>query len=132
MGKQSDFETVFREFVSRFGGEVLPETSDSKTADYLFSKHNIVAELKCLMGDQTGAVKEKLGQAVKDWWREGGKMPVGYDGSKPLEIATAPQEIQRRWMEILKAPIENFIKDANRQIRETKRRLNMPDAKGLL
>jgi len=35
-------------------------------------------------------------------------------------------------LEILKAPIENFIRDANRQIRETKKRLNMPDAKGLL
>ena len=130
--KQNEFELVFRDFVSGFGGEVLTETSDGKIADYLFRRHNIVAELKCLMEDQTKAMNEKVTQAVKDWWRKGGKIPAGYDSSKPLEIATAPKEIADRWLEILKAPIENFIRDANRQIRETKKRLNMPDAKGLL
>jgi DNA phosphorothioation-dependent restriction protein DptG len=49
-----------------------------------------------------------------------------------LEIAKAPKEISDSWLEILKAPIENFIKDANRQIRSTKQRLGSPDAKGLL
>jgi len=99
----------------------LTETSDGKIADYLFRRHNIVAELKCLMEDQTNAMNEKVTQAVKDWSRKGGKIPAGYDSSKPLEIATAPKEIADRWLEILKAPIENFIRDANRQIRETKK-----------
>jgi hypothetical protein len=128
----NELESLFRDFVSGFGGEVLLETSDGKIADYLFSKHHIIAELKCLMEDQTKAMDEKVAQAVRDWWRNGGKIPVGYDSSQPLEIATAPKEIADRWLEILKAPIENFIRDANRQIRETKKRLNMPDAKGLL
>lgn len=71
-------------------------------------------------------MNEKVTQAVKDWWRKGGKIPAGYDSSKPLEITTAPKEIADSWLEILNAPIENFIRDANRQIRETKKRLNMP------
>jgi hypothetical protein len=129
---KNEFELIFREFVSGFGGEVLIETSDSKIADYIFRTHKIVAELKCLMEDQTKAMNEKVANAVKVWWREGGKIPAGYNSSKPLEIATAPKEIADRWLDILKTPIENFIRDANRQIRETKRRLNMPDAQGLL
>lgn len=131
MGK-NEFELIFREFVSGFGGEVLTETSDTKIADYIFRTHKIVAELKCLMEDQTKAMNERVASAVKEWLHEGGKIPAGYDSSKPLEIATAPKEIADRWLDILKAPIENFIRDANRQIRETKRRLNLPDAQGLL
>lgn len=132
MGKQDDFEMVFRDFVKGFGGEVLPETSDNKTADYLFPKHNIIAELKCLMQDQTEAMTKKVAQAVRDWWKNGGKIPEGYDANQPLEISTAPKEIADQWLEILKAPIENCIRDANRQIRETKHGLDMPDAKGLV
>jgi hypothetical protein len=130
--RKNEFELTFREFVSGLGGEVLPETSDSKIADYVFRKHNVVAELKSLMEDQTPAMNEKVTLAVRDWWRKGGKIPAGYDSSKQLEIATAPKPIQDRWLEILKTPIENIIRDANRQIRETKKRLNIPDAKGLL
>jgi hypothetical protein len=58
MRKQNEFELVFRDFVSGFGGEVLTETSDGKIADYVFHRHNIVAELKCLMEDQTKAMNE--------------------------------------------------------------------------
>jgi hypothetical protein len=132
MGKQNQFEEVFREFVLDFGGEVLPEPGDTKIADYVFRKHNIIAELKCLMEDQTDAMNLKLTQVVQDWWRKHQKIPAGYDSSKPLEIATAPKEIADPWVEILKAPIEKFIRRANQQIRDTKQRLEMPDAKGLL
>lgn len=132
MGKQNEFELVFRDFVSSFGGEVLPETSDGRIADYVFRTQNVIAELKCLMEDQTNAMNKKVEQAVRDWWRNDGNIPAGYDSSKPLEIATAPKEIADSWLEILKAPIENFIRDANRQIRETKTRLKMPNAKGLV
>jgi DNA phosphorothioation-dependent restriction protein DptG len=109
MGKQNEFEMVFRDFVSGFGGEVLPEPSDTKIADYVFHKHKIVAELKCLMEDQTDAMNKKVKQIVQDWWRKHKKIPEGYDSSKPLEIATAQKEIADRWLEILKTPIENFI-----------------------
>src|SRR5215469_8792640 len=132
MGRKNEFEQIFRDFVSWLGGEVLPEPSNTKTADYVFRKQNVVAELKCLMEDQTDAMNKKLTQVVQDWWREHKKIPAGYDSSKPLEIATAPKEIADCWMEILKTPIENFIRHANQQIRDSKQRLNMPDAKGLV
>ena len=128
---KNEFEAVFSEFVTEFGGEVLPELSDTKTADYLFREENIVAELKCLMRNQTEDMNNKVARVAHDWVKKHKKLPPGYDG-KVLEIAKAPKEISDRWLEIFKAPLENFIRDANRQIRETKRRLNTPDAKGLL
>lgn len=128
---KNKFEGVFSDFVTEFGGEVLPEPADNKIADYFFRKQNIVAELKCLMEDQTDNMNKKVTPIIQDWVRKHKKSPPGFDG-KYVEIAKVPKEISDRWLEVLKAPLENFIRDANRQIRETKKRLNTPDAKGLL
>ena len=46
--KNSTFEGIFHDFVNDFGGEVLPEAQDGCTADYLFRKQNVIAELKGL------------------------------------------------------------------------------------
>jgi len=126
----TDFEGVFKEFVTGFGGEVLPETPGSKTADYLFRQQNTIAELKCLMEDQTDATDKKVKEMALEWIRKNGALPE-YDGAY-ISIATAPKEMADEWLRILKAPIERVIGSANRQIRETKKHLNRPDALGLL
>jgi hypothetical protein len=128
---KNEFESIFRKFVTGFGGEVLPETSDSKVADYLFRKQNIVAELKCLMQDQTEAMNQRVLKIVLEWIKAHNKFPPGYDGEF-LEIAKVPRELSDKWLDILRSPVENFIRDANRQIRQTKIRLGISDAKGLL
>jgi hypothetical protein len=128
---KNKFEGVFSDFVTEFGGEVLPEPADSKIADYFFRKQNIVAELKCLVEDQTDTMNKKIAPIILDWVRKHKELPSGCDG-KHVEIAKVPKDISDRWLEVLKAPVENIIRDANRQIRETKKRLNAPDAKGLL
>lgn len=129
--KTSDIESVFREFVRDFGGEVLPEDPENKTADFLFRSQKIVAELKCLMIDQTEEMKKKLGKAVVKAVEKDPSI-LTLHGHEELAIATAPPAIQSAWLNILIAPIENIIKDANRQIRATKEQLNLPDAKGLV
>lgn len=117
--------------MKEFGGEVLLEPSDAKIADYLFRNQNIVAELKCLVCDQTAEMNNKLTRVVKDVVKQNESLLSLCDG-KPLEIAKAPKEISDPWLQILIAPLENVIRDANRQIRSTKERLNLPSAKGLL
>jgi hypothetical protein len=128
---QDEFEQLFREFVTEFGGEVLPEPSDSKIADYLFRKENIVAELKCLVLDQTAPMNTKLTGVVKDLVKQNENLLTLCDG-KPLEIAKAPREISDPWLDILTAPLEGIVENANRQIRSTKARLDLPTAQGLL
>jgi hypothetical protein len=131
LAMKNDFEVAFKQFVTGFGGEVLLETSDSKVADYLFREQNIVAELKCLMQDQTDAMNQKVVQITLEWIKTHNKFPPGYSGEF-LEIAKVPREISDRWLDVLRSPIENFVRDANRQIRETKKLLNISDAKGLV
>ncbi len=128
---QEEFEALFRNFVREFGGEILPERSDAKIADYLFRNQNIVAELKCLVFDQTAEMNNKLTRVVKDAVKQNKSLLSLCDG-KSLEIAKAPKEISDPWLEILAAPVENIVKDANRQIRSTKEQLNLPSAQGLL
>jgi hypothetical protein len=49
---KAKFEALFRAFVKDFGGEVLPE-GRQRSGDYFFRPYNVVAELKCLVVDQT-------------------------------------------------------------------------------
>src|SRR5882762_9091614 len=128
MAANNPVEVAFHDFTREFGGEVLPEPTDTKIADYLFRKQNIVAELKCLMIDQPEAMNSKLTPVVHAWVKENGKLPPGYDGEF-LKIGEAPKEISNKWLDILKTPIEGIAKDANRQIRDTKQRFDRPDAK---
>jgi hypothetical protein len=106
---KNEFENTFREFVTIFGGEVLPETSDAKTADYVFRKQNIIAELKCLMQDQTDAMNQKVLEITLEWIRTHNNFPPGYDGEF-LEIAKVPREISDKWLDILRSPVESFIR----------------------
>ncbi|MGB8538635.1 MAG: hypothetical protein WCD57_19585 [Acidobacteriaceae bacterium] len=74
---KSTFEAEFKAFVEYFGGEVVPEEATARSADYVFRKYNVVAELKCLVVDQTPETKRKLsektsGAAVVSHHRETG------------------------------------------------------------
>jgi hypothetical protein len=134
--KRNPFEPVFHSFISQFGGEVLEEASTSKTADYLFRKQNIVAELKCLMEDQTAAVNQKVNRMVQKWNgrnRGGQQLPIVWKGGVPyLEFRNAPQEIRAKWVAVLKAPLYDLVARAHRQIRSTIEQHNLDSAKGLV
>jgi hypothetical protein len=132
--QHSQFEDRFRTFVEGFGGEVLPEPSDAKTADYLFRKQNIVAELKCLVQDQTDKINQKLNPVVNAWIKKHNRYPPGSfeSGKYIIEIKNAPPEIRDAWLKMLVAPLSDLIAEANRQIRATIRRHKLKDAKGMV
>lgn len=132
--KNNPFEAVFRDFVVDFGGEVLEEVADGPTADYLFRNHNIVAELKTLTVDQTENMNRKLSPKVKEWVQRNGRMPPGtaIGGKYVVAIKDMPKEIQDYWLNLLKASVEGLVRDANSQIRDTKGRMKLPCAKGIM
>jgi hypothetical protein len=133
--KYTDFELIFREFILDFGGGVLPEApAAGQTADYLFRTDNIIAELKTMTQDQTERMNQKLTPLVEQWILKNRRRPKGViEGDKFLvEIRDMPPEIQEPWLKMLKASAEDSIKEANRQIRETKKRESLPSAKGLI
>ena len=134
MTQHSQFEDSFRTFVEEFGGEVLPEPSDAKIADYLFRKLNIVAELKCLVQDQADKINQKLNPVVNAWIKKHNQYPPGSfeSGRYIIEIRSAPPEIRDAWLKMLVAPLSDLVAEANRQIRATIRRYGLTDAKGMV
>jgi len=134
LSKGNPFESIFHEFVTDFGGRVLPEAPDGHTADYFFPEQNIIAELKSLSVDQTFTIEKKLIPEVERWEREHGqRLPGVVEGDKYfVAFVDMPRGIQDFWLKLLKASVENLIRDANKQIRDTKRRMKVPCAKGLL
>lgn len=132
--KLNPFETAFHKFVADFGGEGLPEAPNGHTADYYFRGSNVIAELKTLTEDITGRMRERLAPTVLAWVRKKGAVPPGwFEGSQYImDMRNMPHEILDEWTRLLKVPVDHLIGDANRQIRDTKDRLSLPSAKGLI
>ncbi len=134
VSKQNPFEAIFRDFVLDFGGEVLPEAPNGSSADYFFRRYNLIAELKSLTVDQTNEISRKLTPKVLSWVRANGQIPPRIvEGNQHfIAFKDMPREIQDFWLRLLKGSTEPLIRDANRQIRDTKSRMNLPSAKGIL
>lgn len=141
---KTKFEAVFRGFVEDFGGEIVPEEAkDSRrSADYFFRRHNVVAELKCLVVDQTANTFGKLNEMI-DQWRAGTGPQPEQPGPDDILLAFTTSDgerftipfgkgFQQAWQKVLLTPIENVIRDANQQIRATKERLSIPSAHGVV
>lgn len=134
MGKLP-LETTFNEFVVSTGGEliekILPNNNGRKRADYLFRSPPVVAELKCLEHEINMAdYVRKLQARVNDWSRRG--LVRGY-GRVQLDIRELPRRCQDEWLELHERPIQKHVlADANKQIREAKESLGLPDARGVV
>jgi len=124
--------------VEAVGGQVLDRMLGSvrpfKNADYYFPKDQVVAELKVLSEDILQ--KEDFVRATSDlharWVREG-KVERGPPGRRLLRARDLPEECAREWLGLLRSRLESStIKNANKQIRDTKKHLHVPDAVGLL
>lgn len=129
-------EKMFGTFVKSFDGtlvsEVVGNSPQFANADYLFRQQGVVAELKCMTKDvlADAAYQDEIGQAVERWIGTG-KIP-NFLGKARIQTAALPADCQREFFQILRKPVHGAIEKANRQIRETKANLNLPDAKGLL
>ena len=134
MSKHNQFEMYFRSFVEHFGGTVLKEAKEGKTADFLFSQYNVVAELKTLLVDSSPEMNEKVRLILSEWMAESSQLPTHTikDGKFIIEMRSVESEIARKWLELLRQQVERLVKEANSQIADTKRRENLPSAKGLL
>jgi len=134
MSKSNPFEQYFRDFVASFGGTVLDEAPTGKTADYLFKDWNVIAELKTMLEDSSDEMNKKIGAVVNDWTRETGQLPTGtVAGSQYIvEMKSVEPEIVSKWFNMLRQAVERYIKEADHQIRDTKIREQMPNARGII
>jgi hypothetical protein len=99
-------------------------------ADYMFLERQIVCEIKTLNKD----TKEKIEKIIEDL-KDREDYPIFYGEwgvDKIIKNLSNKEEIQRKMAESATSPIEDMIKDANRQIRDTKRLFGLPYAKGIV
>jgi hypothetical protein len=127
--KAFSLEEILAKFVKSVGGEVIAESNESRRADFLFQKQNIVAELKTLKEEARQEHARKLQTLVNDWLerrllRIYGRVAIGLQQVHPI--------CQQEWLDILQPPVESIVKAANRQIRSTKKDLQLTSAKSLL
>jgi hypothetical protein len=134
MSTHNQFELSFQDFVQWFGGTVLPKAPSGYTADYLFAKYEVIAELKSLLDDTSAEINAKVTKIVEEWCKKTGQRPAGrFEGDLfILELKHMPAEIADKWAKILLDSVEHNVRAANKQIRETKLRENMPNAKGVI
>lgn len=127
--KVLSLDKALAEFVKTAGGETIPESTESRRADFLFRKQNVVAELKTLKEEARQEHARKLQTLVNDWMR---RRLLRIYGRVAIELQKVHPICQQEWLDILQPPVERIVGAANRQIRSTKNDLQVTSAKGLL
>lgn len=113
-------------FEAAFGGK-------GHRADYLMFDRSLVVELKDLQDDPEYKI-----QRVFDGFQDRPKFPVIVFGTVPLTqvLEKLPPELARELNDSIATAVsevlESLVEKANRQIRNTKQVLALPDAGGLL
>ena len=135
MSSQSRIEPEVDSLVSAAGGRrcdaVYSPGQGEKNADYVFQTDNVIAELKSLEKDQFADTAAHLESLVKEWIATD-QLPRPQPGLTVYRTQSVPTAEQRRVFKPVVARIRATVKSTNTQIKETKKRLGMNDAKGVL
>ncbi len=106
------------------------EQEEAQKADYFLANRTIIAELKALYEDTTSKM-----EAILAPYRETPEWPIFF-GEQELErvLQHLPDHdrIRATIFRVITRSIEAVVEKANRQIRETKRTFDLPEAGGLL
>lgn len=130
-------EDIFNKFTKDIGGnlvsDLIPKSNKKPNADYVFKDSNVIAELKCfqkdLFSDEDDA--ERVDLLLKKWTKEG-FFSKESEVKQMLIKRQLPEPCAKDLMQAARKTIDGVIHHADKQLRETKKLLNMPDARGLL
>jgi hypothetical protein len=133
----SNNEAMFERAVLAAGGlrvfDLLPRNTNlGKNADFVFRNENVIAELKCLVHDPRDAewFRISMNEKFRRWVTEGRIPP--FWGTFTVNIRDLPENCAIEAVSLLKKHFVKLVSDANKQIKNTKRILGMPAARGLL
>jgi hypothetical protein len=136
MKPSQPLQSIVDPFVIGCGGELveglLGKNPDlPRNADYLFRERHVIAELKALENDSFGEpFQRKMGDLLARWMARG--LLVVY-GTPRIDLRQLPPVCQEEALRVIGKPLQDSVLGrANGQIRETKKLLNMPGAKGLV
>lgn len=135
MTKSRTLESIVDPFVQRIGGkrvtDIIGNKNPKKNADYIFQRHEVIAELKSLeAGSFVEAYQRKLTRLMRRWQQQGKLVVFGRAmvSSKRL----SPECRDELFSAMAESLQKHVVAAANAQIRSTKEILNVPDARGLL
>jgi hypothetical protein len=120
-------------FIYHAGGikvkDLLTETPDFNNADYYFKADDVLVELKILQTEfaQTPEHLEKFEKMMLDWLNDGRLTEAQCTGQAP-----PPGDFIRAHMQMLREPIQRITNKANKQIKQTKEKLGLTTAKGIV
>lgn len=130
-------EKLLNEVVVSYGGNLVVDFVsrhiDTPNADYVFYEQNVIAELKCFQKDPFNSIEDS--DRVKfllDKWRKAGYFDNEEEVKQMLIKRKLPKECFNDLVKLSRKTIDRAIHHANKQIVETKKLLNLPNAKGLL
>jgi hypothetical protein len=131
-------EELFDELVRQYGTAVVLRDKfpdgvpfSFPNADYVFHSERVVAELKCLMDDNSGSVgnQSKLNALLNLYFSEG---KISTKEITEATWKTFPNDLQIKISKIFSHSIHARVKKTNIQIRETKKNLGMDSYAGVL
>ena len=135
MSEQRTLESIVETFVKRVGGERISEivgnNNPQSSADYLFQRHGVIAELKSLQaGTFVESFQRRLTNLMNRWQREG-KLIVF--GTTRIDSNRLSPQCQEEMFSVMAESLQkHVVSAANAQIKSTKKLLNLPSARGVL
>jgi hypothetical protein len=134
MKPATPLQSIVDPFVKGLQGELVSDLvgndNPPPSADYLFRRHNAIAELKALETGSFGeSFRKKLGERAAQWQRKGQLLVYG---TARVDSEKLPAACQQELVELLAAPVQRIVKAADAQIASTKEILGLPAARGLL
>lgn len=131
---QFDLERGFFDgFVYYAGGkrvtDIVTDAPDFNNADYYFEKNNVIVEFKILKTEFAASVShlQKFERLMQEWINDGRLTHEACLGLAPL-----PESFVLAHMQLIREQLEGITKKANKQIKQTKAKLNLVGAQGLL
>lgn len=129
----NQFEDLFNRFIRQQSDcALLSEALKGarfRNADYLLKGQEIIAELKTLEVDTTPKLQTYAEQIIKE-------RSIAFYGALPfnevIQYQPDKDKLNERAFNLAIGPIERMVKEANRQIRDTKKALRLPRAAGLI
>ena len=129
-----DVKGLFDEFVKSIGGELiesfLPNSPNVENADYFLERGSIICELKCLEIEYNDRIQNLVDQWMDE--RRIGQVYGELPFNKIIEGHSDQEELNREALNKIRKAFERVVKEANNQIKETKKYFTLPNSKGLL
>lgn len=111
---------------------ILGRAPGHKNADFVFPTTAVIAELKCL--DEDKMVDQRIVEKASHLYIEelqSGRAPLVAFGTVRMTTEGFSETYKEKIGDLYRVPIERLVRDANRQIEQTSRALNMDQSKGL-